>query len=142
MNSGYYVTNRTVTIKGYGYAIGFTPGKPAYVPPLLRSTARQIGAVPDASDVEIVASGETVVDAQALAQEPGLSTGAPIETQVTQNDEAVLEAMSLLAAENNPDDFGASNKPHVKKIEALIGFDITAEQRDQLWQRRLEAVRT
>lgn len=42
---------------------------------------------------------------------------------------AIVEAIGKL----QPDDFGRDGKPHVKAIEAVLGYDIAAADRDAAW---------
>jgi hypothetical protein len=45
----------------------------------------------------------------------------------------ILNAIQKLVDNGDPDAFTGLGLPHVKMIEALTGFDITAGERDKLW---------
>ena len=61
-------------------------------------------------------------------QEKAASASTPAKPAPTIED--IVEAISGL----DPDkDYGKNGKPNVEAIEALLGADITAAQRDQAW---------
>lgn len=57
--------------------------------------------------------------------------GAPRRPEGEALTEAIIDVIGLLG----PGDFGQSGAPNVKPLEALLGFDITAEDRDTAWAR-------
>lgn len=46
---------------------------------------------------------------------------------------AILTAMTMMQEDNARNDFTAQGLPHVKRIEAIVGFDIDTKERDALW---------
>jgi len=44
-----------------------------------------------------------------------------------------LDALGLVVEEGNPDDFGRDGTPKVKAIEKILGYDISAADRDVAW---------
>lgn len=47
----------------------------------------------------------------------------------------ILAACGVLNAED-PDTFTADGKPQVKAVEAVLGYEITADERDEAWAKR------
>jgi hypothetical protein len=50
-----------------------------------------------------------------------------------------LDAMALLIEEANPMDFSRDGTPKVRSIERILGYDITAAERDSAWATFQEA---
>lgn len=53
-----------------------------------------------------------------------ISEGGNVDTVPDENMEDIVEAIAML----DPD-----KKPNVKEVEGVLGFDITAAQRDKAW---------
>lgn len=72
------------------------------------------------------------------SEEKAASASAPAKTATTPAGgkpaptiEDIVEAISGL---DPAKDYGKNGKPNVEAIEALLGADITAQQRDQAWE--------
>lgn len=53
--------------------------------------------------------------------------------EVSDRRENILNAIAQIIEGGDPDALTASGAPHVKMIEAVTGFDITASERDTVW---------
>lgn len=113
-----FVLNRNYSLAtGTGHIVDFVKGQPVYVPEEMHKAALVIGA-------EAVGVKMNVLDEE------------PVAKQVPQGlarESAISDAIIILVEENNPKDFTANGRPNIKRIEALIGFDITTEERDTFW---------
>lgn len=57
------------------------------------------------------------------------------EAAELEREQAIAEAIGQLDPEN-PDHFTKGGKPEVAAVEAITGFDISAKERDQVWERQ------
>lgn len=105
-----------------GHTIEFKKGVPVWVPPMCVPDAVAIGAV---SDEEVDVLGE---EAKPVVTIP------PEERKVK-----LFEAFDSLLNRNERGDFTASGLPHVKKLEALVGFEVSNRERDTVWQEYSQA---
>ena len=58
------------------------------------------------------------------------ATSKPIKTPQT---DPVLDAITLLVEEGNTKDFGRDGTPKVRSVEKILGYDISAADRDAAW---------
>lgn len=101
-----------------GHTISFIKGEKAWVPPECVPDAVAVGAMSDA-DVDVIGA------------EP-----APAVTMSHDEREAkMFAAFETLLARNQRGDFGASGLPANRKLEELLGFDVTNRERDEAWQK-------
>lgn len=100
-----------------GHSIEFKKGEPAWVPPLCVSDAVAIGAVSE-EDVDVIGEEEKPV----------------VTISVEDRQAKLFAAFDSLLARNERGDFTASGLPHVKKLEAIVDFEVSNRERDELWQ--------
>lgn len=84
-----------------------------------------------------LAAYETLSDGpqEAKDEEPALVEVEDLVTveEVSDRRENILNAIAQIIEGGDPDALTASGAPHVKMIEAVTGFDITAAERDTVW---------
>ena len=121
---------RNATLRSrYGYTFEFEAGKQYDIPQICMPEAGAIGAFP-ADDEATKALDE------ALAP-PKNPNDAPIDPD--ERKALIRETILQMVAENKQSDFGASGRPHVKKISKRLGFDISPRERDAVWEALLDA---
>ena len=102
-----------------GHSIGFTKGKPAWVPPICIQDAVSIGAIPvDGEDVNVLAAEAKVAE----------------EITPTEREKRLFKAFDQLLITSERSDFTASGLPHIKKLEEMVEFEVTSKERDTAWQ--------
>lgn len=106
-----------------GHSVDFKKGVPTHVPPALYSEVMAIGAI----------SSEEII-----AEEPTIPT-APSDPIIRDKD--ITDAMKKIVERGARTDFTAAGKPHVDALRAIIGYDIGATERDNAWQKYLDAKR-
>ena len=100
-----------------GVTIKFDANKPVYVPPVAVPDAVAIGAQPVGHEVDV------------------LPDEVPVEVPLTvgQRKERMFEAFQTLIDRNERNDFTASGSPNAKKVAAMVGFDVSINERNSLW---------
>lgn len=99
-----------------GRAIEFKKGVPTHVPPELYAEVQAIGAVPES---------EVPEDAQAAV------TKEPADAAARKAD--IFAAFEMLALRNERGDFTAGGSPRDNALEAILGWKLSAKERDALW---------
>ena len=115
----YFTMQRDFIVKALGRSVGFKKGIETWVPPMIHAEAMKYGAVP-------------VDPKEDLEMEK-----APERPKVITNEdrhEALLKACKYLKEVNDGDDFGANALPKVKALNAVVGFDVSAQERDKAWR--------
>lgn len=74
-----------------------------------------------------------VVSAPETAEAPANKPAAPADHQAD-----ILRAADTLNPENR-DHFTSDGRPQVKALESVLGYDITADERDRAWASRPKA---
>lgn len=115
----YFTLHRDYILRtNKGHSIEFRKGEKAWVPPM---------CVPDV--VAIGAVSEVKEDGDILPADQ-----APVRFIEGSEREAVIHAaFEKLIARNERGDFTASGLPHVKKVEDIVGFEVTNKERDAAW---------
>lgn len=103
-----------------GHTIDFKTGVPTHVPKEAWREVQAAGAVPEDQEAVQVAR-KAAVAAQTIVDDP-------VERRAR-----MFEAFTSMVERNKRGDFGASGAPHQKVVESIVGFDITAQERDSLW---------
>ena len=117
-----FVFNRDrVVASTSGHVIGFKKGVPQYVPPEARKDVYAAGGTPE--DEEYVPESE--VKKPAAPEEPV----DPAERRA-----AVFAVFKKLAERNKREDFTAHNVPHAKALKAELGWELSGQERDILWE--------
>ncbi len=108
--------NKTVATRS-GHTIAFIAGEPTHVPKECWREVQAAGAVPeDADAVQAKQSAAVVV------------VDDPVERR-----ERFFAAFTQMVEGNKRGDFAASGVPSQKVVEKILGFDIDAKERDELW---------
>ena len=97
-----------------GHVIGFKKGVPTYVPYACYDEVQAAGAVPE----------------EEIPEDPAKVVADP---QGAERDGLIAMAIEEVVLKNNSKDFTAAGVPHVKVLEAKIGFQIDAAERDAAW---------
>lgn len=70
-------------------------------------------------------------------KEPAVvDAGDQIEVNEVSNEDRIMEVVSaceVLVAEGNEANFSKNDEPKVRALENVLGYDITADQRDEAW---------
>lgn len=113
-----FVLNRNYKLRSTsGHMLDITKGEPFDAAALLANELIAIGA--ECLDGKVDVLGE---------EKPEKIPLSPADREA-----AILTAMTMMAEENSRNDFTAQGLPNVKKIEAIVGFDIDTKERDALW---------
>ena len=105
-----------------GHIIEFKKGEATWVPNVCVPMAIAIGAIPS---VPLGAELDPIPPAPA----PSVSL-TPEERQAK-----YFEAFEVIVGRGRRDDFLASGLPHIKKVEEGVGFQVSAAERDEMWQK-------
>jgi hypothetical protein len=109
-----------------GHIIEFKKGEATWVPDVCVPMAVAIGAIP-------TVPLDAALDPIPAAPIPTVSL-TPEERQTK-----LFEAFDSIIGRNRRDDFLASGMPHIKKIEDLVDFQVSAVERDETWQKYNDA---
>ena len=102
-----------------GHIIGFKAGKPTNVPTICVEDVVAIGAVPvNAGDGDVLGEEEKVEQ--------------PLNAE--ERKAKVFEAFDTMKARGERNDFTGNGLPDNRRLPALLGFEITAKERDTYWQ--------
>lgn len=99
-----------------GHAVEFKKGVPTHVPPELYAEVQSIGAVPE----------DDVAEAA-----PAIKTNEPADPSKRKAD--VFVAFEMLALRNERGDFTAGGAPRDQALESVLGWKLSAKERDTLW---------
>ena len=110
-----FVMNRDRVVETTkGHVIAFVKGVPTFVPYACYDEVQAAGAVPE----------------EELPEDPAKEIADP---QGQDRDALIAMAIEEVVLKNNPKDFTAAGVPHVKVLEAKMGFQIDANERDAAW---------
>lgn len=102
---------------------------------ILKSQYRNVQIL-DASKVEAVrGTGGKAVRVQDAGAPASGGAVADAADAGEARQQAIMEAIERLQRAGGPSHFTASGTPQVKAIEAVLGYDITAGERDAAWAR-------
>ena len=118
------IMQRDFVVKALGHSINFIAGEEKWVPPECHSEAMKYGAVP--------VDGEADLKLEEAPERPKVITGQD-------RDEALHKAMVYLQENNSTDDFGANGLPKVGAVKSIVGFDVSAAERDAAWTKMKKA---
>lgn len=113
-----FIMHRDRVITGFGHAIEFKKGEPTYVPPELRREVVEKGGEP--------ADGSELPDDQ-------VKKGPAEPDDPTERAEQLRTAIESLVEGGVREDFTAAGAPHTKSLTALLGWQPTAQERDEAW---------
>ncbi len=115
----YFTLHRSYTLRTTkGHSISFIKGEPTWVPPTCVPDAVAIGAVSD-EHVDVIEKDEK----PAVYFDP------------MEREKKLLEAFDAMVARNDRDDYTAAGLPHCKRLERLVGFEVSITERDTAWQK-------
>jgi hypothetical protein len=112
-----FILNRDKTIcSTQGHAIAFVQGVPTHVPPAMWADVQAAGGVPESAlpEAELAPSREPA--------DPAARTAL------------IFATFAQLVQAGRREDFTGNGMPHVKVLEAALGFRIDNKERDALWQ--------
>lgn len=99
-----------------GLSVEFKKGVPTHVPPELYAEVQAFGAVPE----------DEIVDAS-----PTAKTNEPADPVKRKDD--IFAAFEMLALRNTREDFTAGGAPRDQVLESMLGWKLSAKERDMLW---------
>lgn len=99
-----------------GLSVEFKKGVPTHVPPELHNEALAIGAEPEDELVE---------------EKPATKTNEPADPN--KRKEEIFAAFDMLALRNERTDFTAGGAPRDQALESVLGWKLSAKERDILW---------
>lgn len=113
-----FTRDRTI-VSVKGHTVFFPKGVPTYAPPAIHR--------------EVVEAGGEPVEAMDDPRDPPKSTGPtePTDPEVRATD--IYAAVEMVVNKNSRDDFTANGSPHTNALSALVGWKVTADERDQAW---------
>lgn len=113
-NPNLMVLNRNYTLHTqFGHTIQFKKGEPTHVPPICRSAALAVGALPpDGSDPNILGDDDI--------------KKAPVDP--AERNKLIMTAIELLVEKNERTDFAASGSPHPKAVSREVGFNVDSKE--------------
>jgi hypothetical protein len=100
-----------------GHSVNFVKGERTWVPVGIVAEAMGIGAIPE-NEIDVLPADKP--EQKALAADER-------EKMVF----AVFEKLLLRAGRN---DFMASGQPHPKRLEEMLGFELTVKEREAYWK--------
>lgn len=106
-----------------GHILNFKKGEATWVPDCCVPNAVAIGAIPSLP-----------LDAE-LDPLPAEPVAAPIPLSLEERQAKYFEAFEKIIQRARRDDFLASGLPHIKKVEDLSGLQVSAAERDEMWQK-------
>lgn len=113
-----FTLNRNYTLKtGTGYIVDFVKNEPTFVPQDMHKAALAIGAEAVGAKLDV------------LEDDPATK----LAPQGAEREAAIVTAIQMMVEENTAGDFTANGRPNIKRIEALVDFDIDSEERDAVW---------
>lgn len=119
----WFSLHRTYTMSTTtGHVINFVKGEVTWIPDVCVPNAVAIGAIPS---VPLGAELDPIPP-----EEKAAVSLTPDERQAK-----YFEAFELIRTRGRRDDFLASGLPHIKKTEELVGFAVSAAERDEMWQK-------
>lgn len=108
--------HRNFTVRSTkGHTVRFEKGKPRTVPQAIVEECMLFGAVP----------------AEPLPEVPDEEDTTPKTS--AERDERIKAELRSMLARNDRDDFTSGGKPNTKKLEGRLGFRMTVQERDKLW---------
>ena len=115
----YMVLNREYTLMSLaGRAVNFHKNEPVWVPPECEKEALKIGA--------------EGVDGKMDILDPAKEE-APAELTNDERKALLKEAFIDMMIENKREDFTAQGIPATPALATVLGFDVTAKERDEAW---------
>lgn len=99
-----------------GLSVEFKKNVPTHVPPELYAEVQAIGAVPE-DDI--------------VADKSAVKTNEPADPVKRKED--IFAAFEMLALRNTRDDFTAGGAPRDQVLESMLGWKLSAKERDVLW---------
>ncbi len=99
-----------------GHVVSFKKGVPTEVPAMIYDEVIAAGGVPD----------DEVPEAPAK-----LAARGPVAT--AERELELFIAFETIVARGKRDDFTAGGAPHVKAVEAELGWDVDSKERDTTW---------
>lgn len=113
----YFTLHRTHVLRTTkGHSIGFVKGERTWVPPVCVPDAVAIGAVPEEEGVDVIGEEKVQIDL------------SPEERKAK-----LFAAFKTLLDRNTRGDFGANGLPTTRRLEELVGFEVTNKERDATW---------
>jgi hypothetical protein len=108
------VLNRSLVLRTTtGHAIQFIKGRPTYVPRAAYSDALAIGAAPvDGEEVDL--------------SKPEAANAAPADA--AERNKLIMDAIELLIARNEREDFTAAGVPNIRAVGKEVGFNVSARE--------------
>ncbi len=123
------VLNRNFTLRTtLGHVIGFKKDEPIDVPEPVVDAAMNCGA-------QAVDPAE--VDKRVEDQEK--SEQLPPEPQGAEREKIIADAIVKLVKRNHSTDFTAAGSPQTTSVEGVVGFKVSAAERNAAWDRYLDA---
>lgn len=123
---GLYVANRNIVVSTeMGHTIRFIKDAETFVPPAVRKQVLSYGILPVGGQEDIPADVTSGDDPG--KQGPEVLTGE-------ERDAAIKQAMLQLREANQREKFTGQGVPRTEAVEAIIGFDIHAKERDEIWR--------
>ena len=114
-----FVMNRDLTLNSiHGHSIAFKKGVTTHVPKALIPEVVAAGGLPP--------DGEQVVLEDPVDKDKGPEDAG--ERQIM-----MIAAFEEIIARNNRDDFTAGNTPHAKALSKVLGWTVSAAERDAAW---------
>lgn len=101
-----------------GHTVKFKKDEPTHVPAPLYREVQALGAVPDDED-EMPAAGGNPNEPKDPAKRYSELVGA-------------FEALTL---RNNREDFTAGGTPHLRPLAEVLGWTVSAQERDRAWSK-------
>lgn len=103
-----------------GLSVEFKKGVPTHVPSELHNEALAIGAEP-----------EDEPEDELVEEKPATETSEPADPN--KRKEEIFAAFEMLALRNERTDFTAGGAPRDQALESILGWKLSAKERDTLW---------
>lgn len=122
--------NRSYTLRTTrGHVIEFKKDKIVNVPRSIHEDALAVGAV---------FAEEKEQDKHVTRVEAAANAKTKPEMDEYTRQKLMMDKIKEMVANNNRSDFSAAGKPNAKKMSSALGFDISSNERDTVWDKFLE----
>jgi hypothetical protein len=123
-----FILNRDYVMRTtHGHIINFKKGQPTYVPPVCSKDAVALGADAVNNDVDVLGP-EPVAVPELSAVDREAKLYAAYDAMIARNGQEAYRT-----------DFNAQGLPSTKPLSALTGFEVTAAERNDSYQKYREA---
>lgn len=115
----FFTLNRNFTLSTTkGHSVNFKKGEKTWVPNAIIQDALSIGALPEDPKV-----ADSIIK----------DTPEKLTVDAGKRRDMVFDAFEKILLRNGRGDFMANGQPHPRKMEEILGFEMSQKEREALW---------